>query len=108
MGLLIVKVIDLLTEALISLGRPRINIPYEQLNFLVERRFTVRQIAAVREVLRTHPYTGQKRMMGYLASQGHRVQQTRALELNVINCRSYSVSSPLALWHIDGNHKLIR
>ncbi len=173
-------VIDLLTEALINLnsisspedinvgpeviftggrGRPRFNIPHEQLNFLVERRFTVRQIAAtlgvsertverrlqyfgmsirgtyanlsleeldsiVREVLRTHPYTGQKRMMGYLASQGHRVQQTkvcesmrrvdlegtliRALELNVINRRSYSVSSPLALWHIDGNHKLIR
>jgi hypothetical protein len=32
----------------------------------------------------------------------------RALEMNVIHRRVYSVPSPLALWHIDGNHKLIR
>ena len=25
-----------------------------------------------------------------------------------IQHRKYTVSSPLALWHIDGNHKLIR
>lgn len=173
-------VIDLLAEALINLtsicssedlnvgpeviftgnrGRPKFNIPYEQLSFLVERRFTIKQIAAalgvsertverrlqhfgmsirgtytnltleeldstVGEILRTQPYTGYKRMTGYLAARGHRVQQRRiresmrrvdpegtlirALELNVIHRRSYSVPSPLALWHIDGNHKLIR
>ena len=63
-------------------------------------------------------------MTGYLAARGVRIQQKRireslrrvdpegtlmrALELNVINRRRYSVPSPLALWHIDGNHKLIR
>ncbi|KAJ8381337.1 hypothetical protein SKAU_G00021150 [Synaphobranchus kaupii] len=32
----------------------------------------------------------------------------RGLELNVVHRRTYSVPAPLALWHIDGNHKLIR
>ena len=32
----------------------------------------------------------------------------RTLQMNVIQRRVYSVPSPLALWHIDGNHKLIR
>ncbi|RMX42821.1 hypothetical protein pdam_00025611 [Pocillopora damicornis] len=30
------------------------------------------------------------------------------LELNVVRRRSYQVQGPLSLWHIDGNHKLIR
>lgn len=63
-------------------------------------------------------------MAGYLAARGVRIQQRRvgesmrrvdpegtllrALELNVVNRRRYSVPSPLGLWHIDGNHKLIR
>lgn len=140
-------------------GRPSYNIPYEQLNFLVERRFSKKQMAAilgvsertiqrrlqhfglsvrgtysnltdqeldltVQEILRVHPNTGNRRMSGYLAARGVRIQQRkiresmrrvdpegtliRALELNVINRRRYSVPSPLALWHIDGNHKLIR
>ena len=28
--------------------------------------------------------------------------------LNVLQRRKYQVYGPLALWHIDGNHKLIR
>jgi hypothetical protein len=32
----------------------------------------------------------------------------RALEMNTIRRRQYSVAGPLSLWHIDGNHKLIR
>ncbi len=142
-----------------SRGRPMHEIPREQLNFLIGRRFTVKQIAAVlgvsertiqrrlqqfrlsiretytnlsdqeldltvQEILRSHPNTGYKRMTGYLAARGARVQQQRiresmrrvdpegtlirAIELNIINRRCYSVSSPLALWHIDGHHKLIR
>ena len=134
-------------------------IPHEQLNFLIGRRFTVKQIAAilgvsertvqgrlqqfglsiretytnlsdqeldltVQEILRSHPNTGYKRMTGYFAARGARVQQQRikesmrrvdlegtlirVLEFNVINRRCYSISSPLALWHIDGHHKLIR
>jgi AraC-like DNA-binding protein len=140
-------------------GRPSYNIPYEQVTFLAERRFTIKQMAAilgvsertvqrrlrhfglsirgtytnlsdqdldtaVQEILNIQPHTGNKRMTGYLAARGFRVQQQRiresmrrvdpegtlmrALELNVINRRRYSVPSPLALWHIDGNHKLIR
>ena len=63
-------------------------------------------------------------MTGHLRSRGIRIQQSkirdsmrrvdphgiliRALEMNIINRRVYSVPSLLALWHIDGNHKLIR
>ena len=70
------------------------------------------------------PETGYKRMTGFLRSRGVVVQQSRireamrkvnpegtmlrALRLHVTHRRSYQVSSPLALWHIDGNHKLIR
>lgn len=140
-------------------GRPRFNIPEEQLSFLVDRRFTASQMAAllgvskrtverrlrdiglsirgtytnlteeeldstVEQILTSLPNTGYKRMTGYLLARGVRVQQRkiresmrrvdpqgtliRALEINVIHRRSYSVPSPLALWHIDGNHKLIR
>ena len=31
----------------------------------------------------------------------------RALEMNIIRRRHYSVAGPLSLWHIDGSHKLI-
>ncbi len=142
-----------------SPGRPKFNIPYEQLNFLVERGFTTVKMAellgvsvrtierrfhdfglsvratyteitdvqldeTVRGIMLILPNTGYKRMSGYLRSRGIRIQQKRvreamrrvdpegtilrALEMNVIQRRVYSVPSPLALWHIDGNHKLIR
>ena len=32
----------------------------------------------------------------------------RALTINTTNRRKYGVYAPLALWHVDGNHKLIR
>ena len=32
----------------------------------------------------------------------------RGLEMRVINRRHYHVAGPQCLWHIDGNHKLIR
>ena len=140
-------------------GRPKFNIPYEQLNFLVERGFTIVKMAellgvsartierrfqdfglsvratytditdaqldeVVRGIISIFPITGYKRMSGYLRSRGIRIQQNRvrdamrrvdpegtilrALQMNVIQRRVYSVPSPLALWHIDGNHKLIR
>ena len=57
-------------------------------------------------------------------SRGLRIQQCRireamrrvnraavllqALELRTIHRRRYQVYGPLALWHIDGNHKLVR
>ena len=80
--------------------------------------------AEVASILRNFPNTGYKRMTGFLLSRNIRVQQQRireamrrvnpegtvlrALELNVVRRRKYQVKSPLALWHIDGNHKLVR
>ena len=68
--------------------------------------------------------TGYKRTTGFLKARGIVFQQnrireamrrinpegtlSRALRLHCINRRSYQGASPLALWHIDGNHKLIR
>ena len=63
-------------------------------------------------------------MTGFLLSAGHRVQQRRvresmrrvdpngvflrAIEIRTVRRRRYQVPGPQALWHIDGNHKLIR
>ena len=61
-------------------------------------------------------------LKGLLHSKGHRVQRERIRQsllrtdpMGVIHRwkeaarrRHYNVQSPLALWHIDGNHKLIR
>ena len=63
-------------------------------------------------------------MTGALLSNGIKVQQfriresmrrvnpdgifLRALTINTVQRRKYQVYAPLALWHVDGNHKLIR
>ena len=66
--------------------------------------------------------TGLKTIEGELLSQGVRVQRRRIGEsvkrvdpvgrqlrtINAVRRRVYSVRSPLSLWHMDGNHKLIR
>lgn len=78
----------------------------------------------VERIMREFPNSGYKRMTGFLHNAGYRIQQIRiresmrrvnpdgvllrALELRTIRRRRYQVSGPLALWHIDGNHKLIR
>lgn len=68
-----------------------------------------------------HPNCGYRLMRGYLTTLGHRVQQERIREAMVrtdpegvlskwgctVHRRQYSVSTPNALWHIDGN-RLIR
>lgn len=75
-------------------------------------------------LMRELPNCGYKRMNGLLLDAGHRIQQNcirecmrrvnpegvflRALELRTVCRRRYQVRGPLALWHIDGNHKLIR
>ena len=57
-----------------------------------------------------------------LVSQGIRVQRARLRNslkrvdrvgrrfrsINSIRRRVYNVRSPLSLWHMDGNHKLVR
>ena len=66
-----------------------------------------------------NPNCGYRMMQGYLTRLGHRIQQSRVRESMVrtdpegVRCttvqrRCYSVSSPNALWHIDGHHRLIR
>ena len=138
-------------------GRPRFVIPVEQLQYLVDNKFTVPQMAdmigvsertihrrlssnniyirsnysdisdreldeIVGHIHSQFPLCGNKQMIGHLTSLGFRVQQIRVREsmrrvdpegtiarrLSTINRRVYSVPSPLSLWHIDGNHKLIR
>ena len=76
--------------------------------------------AIVAEILLHFPTCGNRQMQGL--ARGLRVQQYRVREaqrrvdpsglmmcrLFSINRRTYQVNGPLALWHIDGNHKLIR
>ena len=78
----------------------------------------------VREIVTDFPNCGCQRMDGFLRSKGLRIQQRRireslrrvdpdgvllrSLEIHVIRRRAYHVPGPLALWHIDGYHKLIR
>ena len=140
-------------------GRPRYLIPREQMEFLLERCFSIIDIGRllgvsartihrrltefgltvrimysdiseqhldriVRSILTEFPNIGYRRMTGFLQARGLRIQQTkiresmrrvnpagvllRALGLRTIHRRRYQVYGPLALWHIDGNHKLIR
>ena len=140
-------------------GRPKFNITKEQLQFLLERGFSVPDIAqiisvsvstierrlrefriparsfysdideetldrTIRDISRSFPSAGYRRMTGFLLSRGIKVQQERiresmwrvdpegvfirSLELTTVNRRRYHVYAPLALWHVDGNHKLIR
>ena len=60
---------------------------------------------------------GNVQMPGHLLAHGHRVQQIGnhvdpegcvMRRLHVINRGQYRVPAPRSIWHIDGNHKLIR
>ena len=80
--------------------------------------------AATLQLISQYPNCGYRRMIGLLRGMGINVQQSRvresmqrsdpeeilicALQLTPISRRTYNISSPLALWHLDGNHKLIR
>ena len=79
---------------------------------------------AVHENMEKFPNCGYRRMDGLLVSQGikvtekrvreamHRVDPggvlLRAMQLTFVNRRQYKVPGVLSLWHIDGDHKLIR
>ena len=69
------------------------------------------------DIKRGFPNTGYKRMNGFLSQRGYTVQQHRVREsmrrvdpegvlLRGLEMRV--VAGPQCLWHIDGNHKLIR
>ena len=76
----------------------------------------------VRGILQEFPNAGYHRVMSQLAVAGLRPSQMRVRHtmqrvdpqgvavrwLTLTPRRQYRVSGPLALWHIDGNHKLIR
>eukprot|EP00112_Aurelia_sp_Birch-Aquarium-sp1_P020490 Seg5294.1 transcript_id=Seg5294.1/GoldUCD/mRNA.D3Y31 product="hypothetical protein" protein_id=Seg5294.1/GoldUCD/D3Y31 len=76
----------------------------------------------VNEIKHFNPNCGSKNLFGYLAAKGIRVRRQRIRDslqrvdpvgvalrrCTAIRRRTYSVSSPLSLWHFDGNHKLIR
>ena len=80
--------------------------------------------ALIVEILNEFPNAGYSRATGHLRARGIRVQRERirssmrrvnpegvllrSLELFTINRRKYNVPGPLSLWHVDGNHKLIR
>lgn len=69
-----------------------------------------------------YPSSGYRVIDGILRSQGYRIQQNRIRScmqridpngavvrwFDAIQRRTYRVQGPLSLWHIDGNHKLIR
>lgn len=68
------------------------------------------------------PNCGYRMMYAHLLQEGHRVPHSRVRETlrhidpegvavrwaSTVKRRTYSVPSPLSLWHIDGNHKLRR
>ena len=76
----------------------------------------------IQQIRTEFPNCGYTMMAGHLLSQGYRVQQMRIREALIrldpdgvtmrwfssIQRRSYQVYGPMALWHIDGLHKLIR
>ena len=78
----------------------------------------------VRAICHEFPNCGVRRMQWFLLHRGIRVQWERvreslrrndpegvllrSLQRTFINRRAYSVAGPLSLWHMDGNHKLIR
>lgn len=76
----------------------------------------------VQEIHHNFPTCGNRQLQGYLLARGLRVQQHRIRDahrhvdpegsvmrrLQAMHRRSYCVPAPRSLYHIDGNHKLIR
>ena len=80
--------------------------------------------SAVKTICEDYPNIGRRKMKGFLLSKGLMVQEERIRESlrrtdpegtilrtlcsRIVSRRKYSVAGPLSLYHIDGNHKLIR
>ena len=79
-------------------------------------------IQLLRSHLENFPTCGYRLADGWLRQKGYRIQESRIREamrridplgvasrwLTTIQRRKYTVCGPQALWHLDGNHKLIR
>ena len=77
---------------------------------------------AVKDIKVSHPSSGEVMMQGHLMYRGikvprerlrsaiHRVDHDNTIsrQTSVIRRRVYSTPCPNAVWHIDGNHKMIR
>lgn len=75
-----------------------------------------------KQYTRTHPNCGERSFSGFLRSVGLCVQRARVRDSlmridpagvqrrfrQVLHRRRYNVCMPNSLWHIDGNHKLIK
>ena len=78
----------------------------------------------VLSILQDFPETSYRQMVGSLKARGARVEEkrvrrsmlrvdmegvlSRSVELTTIQRRKYQVKGTKSLWHIDGNHKLVR
>jgi len=76
----------------------------------------------VAEFVNIFPCAGQKTLAGYLQTRNYHIQRWRIRESmlrvdpcgvqqrmrSILHRRRYKVKGPNSLWHIDGNHKLIR
>lgn len=140
-----------------KVGRPRISVTKEQLEYLIDNDFSAKDIssmlnisirtvqrrfqeyglsirasysfisdleldAVVKEIIREFPNIGYRRVQGELGRRKTKVTQHRVRDamrrvdpngvsirwMKSIPRRTYNVTEPLALWHIDGHHKLIR
>jgi len=140
-----------------TVARPRFEIPWEQLQYLVDYEITIPNMSSalgvsestikrrmreynisitdrrtgisdddldniVRSIHRDFPNAGYRRVQSQLVLRNINVPQCRVREcmqrtdlegvarrwLSLTPRAVYCVSGPLALWHIDWNHKLIR
>ena len=71
---------------------------------------------------RSHPHDGERMLIGFLRSNNIHVPRSRvrqcihrvdpsgvsARSIKLIQRRKYSMKGPNYVWHMDGNHKLIR
>ncbi len=78
--------------------------------------------ALVEDFVSNFPTAGMKTLAGHLSTLGYRVQRFKIRESlyrvdpwgvqqrsrRLLHRRKYSVPGPNSLWHIDGNHKLVR
>ncbi|XP_074659295.1 uncharacterized protein LOC141912030 isoform X2 [Tubulanus polymorphus] len=138
-------------------GRPKREIPYQSLEYLILHTFTYKEIGImfnvcertiaqrvmefglrvsnmsdklsddilddiVADAVAIHPNWGEKLHAGHIQSLGLRVQRDRIRESlrrvdpdgiderkrKTLKRREYWVPGPNFIWHVDGNHKLIR
>ena len=76
--------------------------------------------SAVSEIKQSHPNDGERLIIGHLLQAGivvqryrirasiHRIDPIGTVRRRTIHRRVYNVEGPNSLWHIDGNHKLIK